>query len=253
MNEFKKSMMGIQASEQLKKDTLSYVRMEREKRLSARPHYGFRTAAAVATCIVFLCLIGGYGVYNHPVSYISIDVNPSVELGINCFGKVVSAEAYNQDGKKILDRSSLKHSSYMQAIDELLELEVGEGYLAEKSLLVFTVISDDSDGVLNEIRSNHTWQTYDVLTYTSDESCMEEAHRQEMSFGKYRAYLELTEYNSDVTAEDCHHMTMKEIQGEIDRCRRHGQTEGGNQHRQGGSPQSYGGHGGHHGRYHGGS
>lgn len=249
MNEFKKSMMGVQASEQLKKDTLSYVKEQREKRLRAKSYRGFRTAAAMA-CVVFLLFIGGYAVYNHPVSYISVDVNPSVELGINCFGKVVSAEAYNGDGQNILNQSSLKYASYMQAIDELLKLEASKGFLAEKSVLVFTVISDESDSVLSDICSNQSWQMYDVLTYTSDETCMEEAHQQEMSFGKYRAYLELAEYDSSVTVEDCHGMTMGEIQGEIDSCRNHQQTRKRQQYQGGGNSESQGSHHeGHHGEH----
>lgn len=48
---------------------------------------------------------------------------------------------------------------------------------------------------------------------------MKEAHLHEMSFGKYRAYLELSEYDPNVTVEDCHGMTMGEIQNRIDRCR----------------------------------
>lgn len=247
MNEFKKSMMGIQASEQLKRDTLSYVKDQREKRLLAKPHRSLRMAAAMA-CAVFLLFIGGYAVYNHPVSYISIDVNPSVELGINCFGKVVSAEAYNGDGQEILNQSSLKYASYMKAIDELLKLEASKGFLAEKTLLVFTVISDKSDSVLSDIRSNPSWRGYNVLTYTSDEICMEEAHQQEMSFGKYRAYLELAGYNSNVTVEDCHDMTMGEIQGEIDRCQGHRQKRSRQRHQSGGNSQSQEGH---HEGYHG--
>lgn len=247
MNKFKKSMMGIQASEQLKRDTLSYVREQRERRLRTRPHRSFRVAVAVA-CVVLLLFTGSYNVYSYPVSYISIDVNPSVELGINRFGKVVSAKAYNGDGQKILSQSSLKYTSYMQAIDELLKLEAGSGFLGEKSLLVFTVVSEDSERVLRDINSNPAWQTYDVLTYTSDEECMEEAHRQEMSVGKYRAYLELAGYNSSVTVEDCHDMTMGEIQGEIDSCRGHGQTE--EEDTTTGSSQSHKEHhGGHHGEH----
>lgn len=245
MNEFKKSMMGIQASEQLKKDTLFYVNEQRERRLHAKPYRGLRTAAAMV-CVVFLFLVGGYTIYNHPVSYISIDVNPSVELGINCFGKVVAMQAYNGDGQNILDQSSLKYTSYMKAIAELLELEASQGFLAEKSVLVFTVVADDSDRVIKEICSNPSWQAYDVLTYTSDETCMEEAHRQEMSFGKYRAYLELARYNSSITVEDCHGMTMGEIQGQIDSCKDHEQIEGEEQHQTGDGPASQEGHHGEH-------
>ena len=62
--------------------------------------------------------------------------------------------------------------------------------------------------------------------------------RSEMSFGKYRAYLELAEYDRSVTVEDCHGMSMGEIQDRIEGCRQHEETE------------HSGNHGGHHGGHH---
>ena len=65
--------------------------------------------------------VGGYSIYRRPVSYISIDVNPSIELAINRFDKVVSAKGYNADGQDILQHVPLKNISYMQAIDRLMQ------------------------------------------------------------------------------------------------------------------------------------
>jgi hypothetical protein len=42
--------------------------------------------------------VGGYAFYNTPINYVSFDVNPSVELGLNFFDKVVSCEACNEEG-----------------------------------------------------------------------------------------------------------------------------------------------------------
>ncbi len=66
-------------------------------------------------------------------------------------------------------------------------------------------------------------------------ACLREAHQHEMSFGKYRAYLELLEYDENVSVEDCHGMTIGEIQNRIDSCQQN--------HGKGG----HGRHKGHHG------
>lgn len=50
---------------------------------------------------------------------------------------------------------------------------------------------------------------------------MNEAHQHEMSFGKYRAFLELSQYDADITVEDCHRMSMGEIQNRIKSCQGH--------------------------------
>lgn len=56
-----------------------------------------------------LSLGGGTYAYakTTPAAYVSVDINPSVELGVNSFGKVISAQAYNEDGQKVLEGTNL--------------------------------------------------------------------------------------------------------------------------------------------------
>lgn len=223
MNAFQRSMSEVRATEELKRNTLQYLKSQQEKKGRTKPHLILRYAL-VAACLLLLLGTGTYSVYRKPVSYISIDVNPSIELDINRFGKVVSAEAYNEDGRNILQHVSVKNISYMQAIDRLLTDESDLLYLQEDSLLVFTVISDQPHSIIEEIRTNEFAQTYETLMYTSDSDCMEEAHSHEMSFGIYRAYLELSQYDSSITVEDCHGMSIGEIQTRIEGCRHHNGT-----------------------------
>lgn len=225
MNRIQKSMNTIQASEELKKNTLQYLNEQQKKQSRSKAHLTLRLVLAVF-CLFFLLSAGGYSIYIRPISYISIDVNPSIELGINRFGKVVSAVAYNEDGQNILQQISLKNISYIQAIDKLLKEESDDRFLTEDSLLIFTVISDSSDNIIEEIRTNEFFQSYEALTYTSDTTCMEEAHQHEMSFGKYRSYIELSQYDESITIEDCHGMTIGEIHNRIESCKHHEGAEG---------------------------
>ena len=175
----------------------------------------------------------------------SIDVNPSIELAINRLGRVVSANAYNEDGQKILEQVKLKNLPYPKAVGLLLDFETAENYLSENSLLVFTVVSENAETVTQKLAGISSPRSASVLTYVSDKECMEEAHQHAMSFGKYRAYQELSEYDGSVTVEDCHGMTMGELQNRIEGCRRHGgngsQTQSGD-----GNSGHHGGHGCHH-------
>ena len=159
--------------------------------------------------------------YSRPVSYISIDVNPSIELAVNRFDRVVSAMGYNEDGQDILEHVSLKNISYQQAIERLLRDAYYSRYLNQDSQLVVTVISEHSDAMLEQINANDSFQALGALTYSSDTACMDEAHQHEMSFGKYRAFLELSQYDANITVEDCHNMTMGEIQNRIRSCQGH--------------------------------
>lgn len=232
MNLIRESLKDIQATEELKQNTLQYLNERQQSRYRARAHFAPRYVLAA---MALLCLvgIGGRFAYSRPVSYISIDVNPSIELGVNCFGRVISTETYNDDGKETVERVPLKNVSYMQAIDRLLNDDKYNEYLRNDSVLIFTVISERSEEILEELNSSDLLEKYNALTYTSDLSCREEAHKHEMSFGKYRTCLELLEYDEGVTIEDCHRMTMGELRERIDACAHEKQTGGETKHNDG--------------------
>lgn len=229
MNLIRESLKDIQATEEMKQNTLHYLKERQQSRYRARAHFAPRYVLAA---MAMLCLIGigGRFAYGRPVSYISIDVNPSIELDVNCFGRVVSAETYNDDGKETVERVSLKNVSYMQAIDRLLNDDKYNEYLGNDSVLIFTVISERSEEILEELHSSELLEEYNALTYTSDFSCREEAHQHHMSFGKYRTYLELLKYDEGVTIEECHGMTMGELRDRIDACAHVEQTDAEKEH-----------------------
>lgn len=229
MNLIRESLQHIRATEELKQNTLQYLNEKQKRKYCARVFGapGYALAALVLFCLIGM---GGHFTYSRPVSYISIDVNPSIELGINCFGRVVSAEAYNDDGEGMTEQVPLKNVSYMHAISRLLNDDNYNRYLEEDPVLVFTVISDRSEKILEEITSSELYEKYSAVSYTSDTACMEEAHRHHMSFGKYRTYLELLEYDKGVTIDECHRMTMGELRDRIDACVHEKQTGGETKH-----------------------
>lgn len=245
MNVIWKSMEKIRATEELKQTTMRYLKEQEQKNAVLRMRM-IPVCVLAAVCLFFVIGLGGYSLYKKPVSFISIDVNPSIELGVNRFGQVVTANAFNEDGEKVLKHVSLKNISYMQAIVRILQDESNNGFLSENSRLVLTIISDSPDAMLEEITMNELFWAYGAKAYVADTSCMQEAHCHNMSFGKYRAYMELAQYDQSVTVEDCHGMTMGEIEDKIETCRGHkGPMNGGNH--TGGSGN---GHGGHHGDGH---
>ncbi len=248
-NGIQKSMENIQATEAMKQNTLQYLEAQRTKRkrcvFRQKPYAALRYAMAVI-CVCIFAGAGGYSVYSRPVSYISIDVNPSIELAVNRFDRVVSVTGYNADGQDILQHVPLKNISYLQAIDRLLQDAYYSRFLNRDSQLVVTVVSEHSDAMLERIQANDSFQALDALTYSSDTACMNEAHQHEMSFGKYRAFLELAQYDADITVEDCHGMSMGEIQNRIKTCQGHNgkNTTGGNPSKghQNGHSKSHGHH-----------
>ena len=221
-------MENIRATETMKQNTLRYLEAQRTRQkpsIYARKPYTILRYVMAVICVFLLAGAGAYSVYNRPVSYISIDVNPSIEFAINRFDRVVSVKGYNMDGQDILQHVSLKNISYMQAIERLLQDTYYSQFLNQDSRLVVTVISEHADAMLEQIHESDSLQALGALTYSSDAACMNEAHKYEMSFGKYRAFLELSQYDTDVTVEDCRGMSMGEIQNRIKTCQGHSGKE----------------------------
>lgn len=215
MNRIKNAFDSVRAEESLKENTLKFIQDRHiPKQRAFIPKY--RYALILTAFIIVFSGIGGYSILNSAVSYISIDVNPSVELGLNRFENVVSAEGYNDDGSEILSGIDLKGKSYTEAIDMLLSMQEFDKYMDGNAVLEFTVAADNQKSIITGIKGCDAYNRYRGACHSADNELVKDAHKNGLSLGKYRAYLELSQYDSSVTAEDCRDMTMHQIHDMID-------------------------------------
>lgn len=186
---------------------MAYLRHELARRKRARRGY----IALAAMLALVLLSAGSYGIFRLPVSYISIDVNPSVELALNCLDRVVDATGYNEDGAVLLQSVQLRGKRYQEAIELLLEAPALEEVLEEDALVSFTVVSSREEQLLTGIQNCRSYGAYASECHAENQTLLEEAHGCDMSVGKYRASLELMDLDQSLTLEDCKEMTMGEI------------------------------------------
>lgn len=224
-NRIQEAFDQIEASEALKSSTLRFLQMERERRNRRVFLFGWERAVAVACAALVLCLGGGFYTVKTPVSYISIDVNPSIELSINRFDRVVDTAFYNEEGEALLTDVQVMGLRYTEAIDAIVESEALQPYLGKKASLSFTVAAGDSEkraAILTGIEECSGARKHHGQSYEADISSIPDAHESGLSFGKYAAYLALSQYDSTVTTEDCRGMSMGEIHQQIDSHERNG-------------------------------
>jgi len=152
MDAFKDYMDKVKAETELKEKTKAFInsamRCENAKEKIHKKEKSpmkklFVAAASVAACA--LLTAGGYAYYNTPVNYVSVDINPSIELGINRFGTVVTSESYNEDGELILKEAKLTRMALKEAIDLLIREAAEQGYIAEDGSSVIAVTSESDD------------------------------------------------------------------------------------------------------------
>ncbi|NCB42413.1 MAG: hypothetical protein EOM59_07305 [Clostridia bacterium] len=210
-NKIHDALLQIKAEEELKERTASFLSQAISKR-SKKASFNMRRSFATALAVLMMSFgVGGYSVWATPVSYISVDVNPSVELSLNRWDRVIVATGYGQDGEDVLDGVSLKWKTYEKAIDTLMYSESMRRYLAADSLLSFTVVSDKKEELLNGIRRCNSYQQYGGTSGSVDPSIMKEAHENKVSFGKYTVYLLLSEFDTTKTFEDYRGFTMRQL------------------------------------------
>ena len=148
MNNYIKSALSqIKAEDELILKTEKSIRNILEQQKKRTTLFSIKKLAFVA-CAVILVLgmsIGGYAIYKTPVSYLSIDINPSVELGVNVFNNVVFAMSYNNDGKTILKGQNIVNSNVKDAVNKLVESASKKGFIASDGSTIVSVTSETNN------------------------------------------------------------------------------------------------------------
>ncbi|MHC1720668.1 MAG: hypothetical protein AB9844_08440 [Clostridiaceae bacterium] len=154
----KSSLSRIKAEDELIQKTENLLKYNYEKQNSERTIFARmgkifsmrRPVLAAFAAVMTVCVLsaGGFSYYKTPVAYVSLDINPSVELSVNKFNKIVSATAYNEDGKVILEDKTMFNSSVKDAISELVKAASEKGYIKNDGSTIILVTSETEDSVV---------------------------------------------------------------------------------------------------------
>ncbi|MEY8320743.1 hypothetical protein AAK894_06600 [Lachnospiraceae bacterium 46-61] len=173
-----------------------------------------RRIVSVMACFLFFIMgFGGYHLYFTQMSMISIDINPSIELNINRFDKVISINSYNDDGMKLANVLDIKFMNYKNAIDEILNTDIiTENFVKNETLSIVVVGKDEqkSKEMYENIQNNMS-ENQNVCCDMANFNEVNEAHEVGLSVGKYRAYMELQNINENITIDDIKGLTMSQI------------------------------------------
>lgn len=239
-NALKKLFRPIRAEEALKDRTMAFLAERTQgytKVTAAKRRY---SAYAAACACLLLALLGGRWLYLTPTAEISIDINPSIELGVNRFDRVIAVTGFNEDGQALSSALDVKHKNYAQAVEQIIHYDSIAALLSDGGEMSITVVCPDgrqSAKLLSGVEVCAAGQG-NVDCYFAQPEEAAAAHEAGLSCGKYRAFLELQLLDPDITPEAVQGMTMREIRDRIDRL----SPDGGS-----GSPQPDGWGSGHHG------
>ncbi|MZK49421.1 anti-sigma-I factor RsgI family protein [Clostridium beijerinckii] len=204
--------------------------------------YMKRKIALAASIAVAFSLGGGvYAYAKTPVAYVSLDINPSVELGVNAFDTVVSAEAYNKDGEKVLEGTNLVNTKVDNAVSTVITNAISDGYIKEDSTNVTTsaaveiTVSTDKDGLADKLNESLKETADETLKDNDLEAEVEtdkvalarrdEARQLGITPGKLNLIQKLQALDPSIKVEDYKLISVKEIQKKAKELRKMTKTD----------------------------
>ncbi len=124
---------------------------------------------AVSVAAAFLIIFGlSCGVYSIPYSYVDIDINPSVEVTVNIFDRIIDLEGFNEDGRKIIEKIRVMNKHLAGGIEQILKRAKQDGYIgaSQDNAVLFTVVSRNENRADNLVQSIN--ETVDIVYTNSD-------------------------------------------------------------------------------------
>lgn len=189
-------------------------------------------------------MIGGGSAYAYysPYSYVSFDVNPSIEYTLNRFDRVLSVKAVNEDGQDILDEigiENIENQSIEEAISRTVEEVSANGYFDgedEGGIVIATFGKDETKAEeLAETLKESAEETTDeedgdveVEAISVGRERVQQARELGVTPGKLNLVQKLQSSTTDseeVDLEEWLNKPVKEIMKEIKQNRKGHQTE----------------------------
>lgn len=177
----------------------------------------FRPAVACVAALLIVVLSGiSLNLYFTPSAYIDMDVNPSIGLTTNLFGRVIVEQAYNDDGARILAAAPVRHMDYHAALDALIDAMRLDGCLQPGGLVSVTVQAGDEtllQGVRTSVDASLSARRLaaetDVFAVSEDTRATAGAHQ--LSPAMYLAITELQQVDPNATIAGCRNHSIREL------------------------------------------
>jgi hypothetical protein len=188
-----------------------------------------KISTIAASFIILAMLSSGVYAYYTPYSYVSIDINPSLELYINRFDRVIGVHAFNEDAQKVITASSgIKNKNIDAALEQIIDSATKEGYLKENAqnsvMIVVSSNSKKEEAALSDKISKSSTAAlakvsgdYDVILEKTKVETYKKAKEQNISPGKVILADKFKEAKPELDKEKIKHMPLQQAIKEIEK------------------------------------
>jgi len=179
-------------------------------------------AAVITLTTASLLTLGLNMFFSVPISYVCIDINPSVEIGVNALDRAIYICAFNSDGEMLVDGTQIFNCTPETAVKRIVLQAAQEGFLNKDGTTVVAVTAvsvneekalrlerEGSNGVTDAIETGEC--SCDLYSACTDMKVRDEARQAGISAGKYRLIKKLQELNPDITVDKLKDSKISEL------------------------------------------
>ncbi len=130
-----------------------------------------RWAIAAVLFIAVLFGGGGYALYYTPAGYVTIDINPSVDITYNQFDRTIGVRALNTDGENLLGYlQDVEHQTVGHVVQQVVQEARDQDYIRpfSEATVVVTVSTSEMDQVLLDDLTTQTQQAVEDMGVSVD-------------------------------------------------------------------------------------
>ncbi|MBY6036751.1 hypothetical protein KUV80_08805 [Fictibacillus nanhaiensis] len=199
---------------------------QRKGSLFVLPSISLSIAALVA--VIFLSGLFPPGNQPAAAAYVSFDINPSLEVGIDDAMEVVEIETFNDEAKEIITKYHLtvdKHLSLDEFANLLMKAYETEGYMkSNHSMLITTISNKKSNGKTEEalhtavdsiVKKTVVKYPVTITVSETNNDTRKKAKHLGVSSGKYKAYQQANKNEKLVSKEKINKATIRELETNV--------------------------------------
>lgn len=146
------------------------VQVEEEYTMTKNKNQWFKGLVFVA--VILLVVVGAFGFnsykgYHAVASVISFDVNPSLEIKINKYDRVLEVNALNEDAKIIIADMDFKDSDLDVTVNALIGSMIRNGYLSDLSNSILISVDNHDAQKSAELQNKLIQEINEIISSSS--------------------------------------------------------------------------------------
>ncbi|MDD3653490.1 MAG: anti-sigma factor domain-containing protein [Desulfotomaculaceae bacterium] len=183
---------------------------------------------AVAASVLMIALCGHLwtGQMQPAAAYLTIDINPSVELGVAADQRVVSARGLNSEGDSLMREVQVLKLNLHEAVEQIVAQAIKNQYLADNddNVILVTITTGqneeaplvDVDGIYESVKSQLAISPVntEVIIEPVESSVRQEAEKAGISTGRYILLQNTAKKGVKISASEINSINLGKLQKE---------------------------------------